>query len=49
VRWHPRFDWGCIADEVIAHLAGLVGATVTVTLESEAEAPTGAPDRWCGR
>jgi hypothetical protein len=44
VRCHPRFDWECIADEVIAHLAGLVGATVTVTLEIEAEVPTGAPD-----
>ncbi len=37
-------DAGRIADEVIAHLAGLVGATVTVTLEIEAEIPTGAPD-----
>ena len=37
-------DAGRIADEVIAHLAGLVGATVTVTLEIEAEIPAGAPD-----
>ena len=29
-------DAGRIADEVIAHLAGLVGSTVTVTLEIEA-------------
>ena len=37
-------DASRIADEVIAHLAGLVGATVTVTLEIEAEMPAGAPD-----
>lgn len=37
-------DASRIADEVIAHLAGLVGATVTVTLEVEAEIPSGAPD-----
>ena len=30
--------------EVISHLAGLVGAKVTVTLEIEAEIPSGAPD-----
>jgi predicted AAA+ superfamily ATPase len=33
-----------IATEVIAHLAGLVGAKVTVTLEIQAEIPSGAPD-----
>jgi hypothetical protein len=33
-----------IADEVIAHLSGLVGAKVKVTLEVEAEIPAGAPD-----
>lgn len=33
-----------IADEVIAHLVGLVGAKVRVTLEIEAEIPSGAPD-----
>jgi len=33
-----------IADEVIVHLAGLVGAKVRVTLEIEAEVPSGAPD-----
>ncbi len=37
-------DASQIADEVIAHLAGLVGAKVTVTLEIEAEIPAGAPD-----
>ena len=37
-------DASQIADEVIAHLAGLLGAKVTVTLEVEAEIPDGAPD-----
>jgi hypothetical protein len=37
-------DAGRIADEVVAHLAGLVGATVKVTLDIEAEIPSGAPD-----
>jgi hypothetical protein len=37
-------DASRIADEVISHLAGVVGAKVTVTLEIEAEVPTGAPD-----
>ena len=37
-------DAGKIADEVIAHLVGLVGANVTVTLEIEAELPNGAPE-----
>jgi predicted AAA+ superfamily ATPase len=37
-------DAGRIADEVVTHLAGLVGSTVRVTLEIEAEIPTGAPD-----
>jgi hypothetical protein len=37
-------DAGRIADEVIAHLAGLVGSEVTVTLEIEASIPSGAPD-----
>ncbi|MCE7987213.1 MAG: ATP-binding protein [Caldilinea sp. CFX5] len=36
---------GNIAAEVIAHLAGLVGAKVKVTLEIEAEIPSGAPDQ----
>ena len=30
---------------MIAHLAGLVGANVTVTLEIEAEIPDGAPEQ----
>ena len=37
-------DAGQIAEEVIAHLAGLSSARVTVTLEIEAEAPDGVPD-----
>jgi len=37
-------DASRIAEEVISHLAGLVGATVTVTIEIEAEIPGGAPD-----
>ena len=37
-------DASRIADEVISHLSGLVGAKVTVTLEIEAEVPSGAPD-----
>jgi len=37
-------DAGRIADEVISHLAGLVGSNVTVTLEIEAEIKPGAPD-----
>jgi len=37
-------DASRIADEVIAHLAGLVGAQVTVTIEVDAHIPAGAPD-----
>ena len=37
-------DASRIADEVISHLSGLVGARVTVTLEIQAEVPSGAPD-----
>ena len=37
-------DAGRIADEVISHLSGLVGARVTVNLEIHAEVPSGAPD-----
>jgi hypothetical protein len=37
-------DSSRIAEEVIAHLVGLVGSIVTVTLEIEAEMPAGAPD-----
>ncbi len=38
-------DASHIADEVIAHLTGLVGAKVTVTLEVEAQIPSGASDQ----
>jgi predicted AAA+ superfamily ATPase len=38
-------DAGRIAREVIAHLAGLPGAQVHVTLEVEAEVPGGIPDQ----
>ena len=38
-----------IADEVIAHLSGLVGATVTVTLEVEAHIPSGHQSMSCVR
>src|SRR5206468_4216613 len=37
-------DASRVADEVIAHLSGLVGAKVKVTLEVEAEIPSGAPE-----
>jgi hypothetical protein len=37
-------DAGRIADEVITHLVGLVGSSVRVTLEIEAEIPAGASD-----
>jgi hypothetical protein len=37
-------DAGRIADEVIAHLAGLVGSSVKVTLEIEAGVPAGVPE-----
>ncbi len=33
-----------IADEVIAHLVGLMGSEVTVTLEIEAKIPSGVPN-----
>ncbi len=38
-------DAGRIADEVVAHLAGIVGSNVKVTLEIEAEIPSGVPDK----
>lgn len=38
-------DASRIADEVIAHLAGPLGAEVTVTLEVEAKLPGGASDQ----
>jgi hypothetical protein len=37
-------DAGRVADEVIAHLAGLVGASLKVTLEIDAEIEAGAPE-----
>ncbi len=37
-------DASLVATEVVAHLAGLVGAQVKVTLEIDAEIPEGAPD-----
>jgi hypothetical protein len=37
-------DAGRVADEVIAHLVGLVGSSVKVTLEIEAEVQGGVPD-----
>jgi hypothetical protein len=37
-------DAGRIADEVVSHLVGLVGSRVRVTLEIEAEIPSGTPD-----
>ncbi len=41
---HAQSCWQGRVDEVIAHLAGLVGSEVTVTLEIEARIPDGAPD-----
>jgi hypothetical protein len=40
----PGRDAGRIANEVIAHLVGLVGARVTLTLEIEAEVPDSVPE-----
>lgn len=37
-------DAGRIAEEVVAHLVGLAGSDVTVTLEIEAKVPAGVPD-----
>ena len=37
-------DASRIAEEVIAHLAGLVGSRVKVSLEIEAEVPDGVPE-----
>ncbi len=37
-------DAGRIADEVVTHLVGLVGSSVRVTLEIEADIPAGTPD-----
>jgi hypothetical protein len=37
-------DAGKIADEVVTHLVGLLGSSVRVTPEIEAEIPAGVPD-----
>ena len=37
-------DAGRVAEEIITHLAGIVGADVTITLEIEARVPSGVPD-----
>jgi hypothetical protein len=37
-------DAGRIAEEVVTHLAGLVGSSVRVTLEIESAIPEGAPE-----
>jgi hypothetical protein len=37
-------DVDAIASSVVQHLAGLLDAKVTITIEIEAEIPTGAPD-----
>jgi hypothetical protein len=38
-------DAGRIADEVISHITGLVGADVSVTLEIAADVSSGVPDK----
>ena len=38
-------DAGAIAEEVVQHLTGLVGADVEVTLEIRADIPDGVPDK----
>ena len=38
-------DAGRIADEIVSHLVGLMGSTVTVTLEIGADIPSGVPDK----
>jgi predicted AAA+ superfamily ATPase len=37
-------DAGRIGDEIVSHLAGLIGAQVTVTLEIDADVPAGVPE-----
>jgi hypothetical protein len=37
-------DAGKIGDEVVTHLVGLLGSSVRVTMEIEAEVPAGVPD-----
>jgi hypothetical protein len=38
-------DAGRIADEVVSHLAGLIGSDVNVTLEISAGVPNGVPEK----
>jgi hypothetical protein len=38
-------DASRIADEVISHLAGLMGAKVNITIDIQAEIPGGAPEQ----
>jgi len=38
-------DAGCIAEEVVQHLAGLMGANLEVTLEIRADVPDGVPEQ----
>lgn len=38
-------DAARVADEVVAHLSGLVGANVSVTLEIHADVPDGVPEK----
>ncbi len=40
----PGRDAGKIAEEVIKHLSGLVGAKVQLTMEVHAEVPEGIPE-----
>jgi predicted AAA+ superfamily ATPase len=38
-------DAGKIAEEVISHLSGIVGSSLTITLEIEADVPNGVPEK----
>jgi hypothetical protein len=38
-------DAGKVAEEVVAHLSGIVGANVKITLEISADIPDGVPDQ----
>jgi hypothetical protein len=38
-------DAGRVADEVVSHLAGLVGGDVSITLEIQADVASGVPDK----
>jgi len=38
-------DAGRVADEVVSHLAGLIGSNVTLTLEIDASVPSGVPEK----